>query len=130
MIQLAESRGDRAKADQLRAYAARGKGKSKFDIAMRMLNQDHGGNIDQYALSGGNLFGLNMSQFARMSKLWSDTGGMPDLGSRLKQAGLDETKMSTSQQMSLAQQVRHHRRSGSGHAGQSGEDEQCHPTAC
>lgn len=102
MIQLAESRGDRAKADQLRAYAARGKGKSKFDIAMRMLNQDHGGNIDQYALSGGNLFGLNMSQFARMSKLWSDTGGMPDLGSRLKQAGLDETKMSTSQQMSLA----------------------------
>ena len=101
-IRLAEAMGDHAKARELREFAAKGKGQTKVGLQMKMLKDVHGGNVDAFLEGGGNHLGLSKNQLAVFAELWGKTGGMKDLGGRLKAAGLDESNMKPSQQMSLA----------------------------
>ena len=100
---FAEARGDKAKMSQYDGWAAKGEGKSVLEMQMGMLDDEFGGDTNEFRANIQSHLGVGAGQASALYQAYNSDKGIGGLEKTLSDSGVDMSKMSMDKISSLAE---------------------------
>ena len=100
---FAEARGDKAKMSQYEDWAAKGEGKSVLEMQMGMLDDEFGGDTNEFRANIQSHLGVGAGQASALYQAYKSDKGIGGLEKTLSDSGVDMSKMSMDKISSLAE---------------------------